>query len=149
MDKCSRCGKEVSRSTTAFFSDPVTGKVTSVTYCAFCAPGRYRDVAKNPFENFTLQNVLDENHKPITVNSLSELRRVEKENNVALAMMSMDDISQPPQHAPWAGDIFHGRGHEWNKNPEAYSAGALTEAAKQTGYAARAEDTLVDHPNPL
>ena len=102
--------------------------------------------ASNPFQNFVLQHVHDHNHKPITVNSLAELRKVEKEHNVALAIASDDGgrADKPPQHEPWAGDISHGKKRVWNRDPAAY----VKPSGVSVGNAADPKrDTLVDRPN--
>ena len=95
--------------------------------------GSYRGPASNPYENLTLQHVRDEQGKPVTVNSLAELRKAEKEHGFVHAQSNAaNDIPvEPPQHEKWAGDIRHD--YEWKWTPPeqrndmtGVSAGATT-----------------------
>lgn len=146
MFVCAKCGTEVSFGTVTFdaHGDP------AASYCRPCRPSQVRDRAKSMFDGgFTLQNVLGDDRKPITVNSLKELRQVEKERNVALACMSDGDISQPPQHEPNAGMISRNRRPKFNRNPAAYSATEVAKASAASGIAKSADDTLANRPNPV
>jgi hypothetical protein len=59
--------------------------------------------------------------------------------------MSDDDISQPPQHAPWAGRIDHDYEKKFNRDPAAYAK----VDASVAGVAKSADDTLANRPNPI
>jgi hypothetical protein len=123
-----------------------------VEYCRVHDPANraLMVAARNTFEGFTVQNVHDENHKPIKVNSLKELREKEKQYNFYLNCATDDngDTSKAPQHEPWAGDLRHGYTKKWNRNPEAYET-AESKRGLSTGVAMSPKDTLADHPNPV
>jgi len=142
MIMCSKCSREYSRGVVIFTS---TG---SAEYCHFCNPRRFRDQAKSVFgDGFTLQHVRGDDGRPITVHSVKELREVEKRHNVALAIMSDNNVSAPPQHEPSAGDIARDYKKKFNRNPEAYKPENVTGVS--VGIAKSTADTLADAPNPL
>jgi len=80
--------------------------------------GSYRGSCSNPYENLTLQHVRDEKGKPVVVNSLKELREAEKKYNFVHAVSSDDQISEPPQHESWAGDVRHDYKWKWTPPEE-------------------------------
>jgi hypothetical protein len=142
MIVCSKCRREDARGVVVFTSSG------PVEYCHYCNPRVFRDVAKNVFGGgLTLDHVRTEDGKPITVHSTKELRAAEKRNNFALAIMSDNDITKPPQHEPWAGDITHGYKRKWELDPDKYKPENITGVS--AGVAKSAKDTLVDHPRPL
>jgi hypothetical protein len=115
-------------------------------YCNVHRPSRNITPALNPFHNFTVTHVHDENHKPIKVNSLAELRAAEKKHGFALAVATDDGgrADKPPQHESYAGDISHGKKRVWNRDPAAY----VKPSGVSVGNAADPKrDTLVDRPN--
>jgi hypothetical protein len=119
-----------------------------IEYCRVHDPANLGALtaARNLFEGFTVQHVHDENHKPIKVNSVAELRAAEKKYNFALAVMADDGgkADTPPKHCDWAGDISHGKPRVWNRDPSAYQ----NVAGVSTGLAADPKrDTLLDLPN--
>jgi len=77
--------------------------------------GYYRGDNSKPFENFTLQNVHDENGKKVKINSLAELRVAEKKYQFSLDVASMDKPhdDKPPTNEGWAGDIVAASGYQW------------------------------------
>ncbi len=146
MIVCSKCGHQDVRGVIVFTP------AGTIEYCRIHVPRSVRsnpDVAKNPFENFTLDNVRDERGQKVTVNSIAELRAAEKRHNFALAVASDDGgrADKPPQHEPWAGDITHNYKRKWQRNPEAYKPENVTGVS--AGVAQSTADTLVDHPRPL
>ena len=142
MIVCSKCGREDARGVVVFTA------AGSVEYCHFCNPRAFRDKAKSLFgDGLTLDHVRTEDGKPITVHSTKELRAAEKRNNFALAIMSDNDISKPPQHEPWAGDITHDYKKKWQRDPDKYKPENITGVS--AGVAQSAAETLVDHPQPL
>lgn len=143
---CSKCGHEDVRGRVIFTS---TG---TVEYCRIHVPRAFNtnpDTSKNPFSNFTLDNVRDEQGKKVTVNSIAELRAAEKRYNFALAVATDDGAKadKPPQHEPWAGNIAHNYKKKWNRNPDAYRPENVTGVS--AGVVKSSADTLVDHPRPL
>lgn len=142
---CCICKREVSRGKITFDEN---GK-NKAEYCLHCTPKAFRESqaepAKNMFENFRLDNVRDERGQNVVVNSLKELREAEKRHSFALACMSDDDISKPPQHEPDAGRIDRGYKRKFNRNPAAYGDTSGVEA----GVVEKRSETLADHPNPL
>ena len=143
MIRCCKCGYEGPRGVVVF-----TPSGDSREYCKVCRPSQHVNKAQNIWDGFVCQNMLDENKKPIRVNSLKELREAEKRTNSVLAIMSDNDVSQPPQHESWAGDISHKYVRKFQKDPEAYKK---PEAFKgvSAGVAAKASDTLAHRPNPV
>lgn len=145
MIVCAKCGREDARGVIVFTANG------SVEYCHHCNPAAFRNnptTAKNIWEGgFTLQHVRGDDGKPVTVHSTRELRAVEKKHNVALAIMSDNDVAKPPAHEPWAGNIAHGYKKKWNRDPDAYKPENVTGVS--AGIAKSSADTLVDHPRPL
>lgn len=127
----------------------------SAEYCKLHNPRAFRDQAKDIFSGgmtldhvrFTGEDGRPVDNKPLVVNSLKELRAAEKRHNFALAMMSDNDISKPPQHEPWSGDITHGYKRKWQRDPAKYLPANVTGVS--AGVAKSAADTLADHPRPL
>lgn len=144
MTTCDKCGEQSQMTTTVFSGGGGDGAPLSArTYCRACRPRQNPDVAKNPFENFRLDNFRSDG-KPLTVNSLRELRAAEKEHGVALAMMSDDDISKPPQHDADAGMLHRGYRKKWNRDESAYSPERVAEASKGVGVVRDRSETLAD-----
>lgn len=147
---CKVCGNKVERAVTVFGER----KGDVAVYCRLHVPRIYRestvDSAKNPFENFTLQHVRDENGNKVTVNSIKELRAAEKRYNFALAVASDDGgkADAPPQHESWAGNIAHKYEKKFNRDPEAYKSPKAAEGVS-AGMAKSADDTLANRPNPV
>ena len=140
---CSICGREEARGVVVFGSDGKTAE-----YCKFHEPRAFRDKAKDIWaDGFTLQHVRGDDGKPVTVHSTKELREVEKKHNVALAIMSDNDVSKPPVHEPWAGNIAHKYKKKFNRDPDAYRPENVTGVS--AGVVKSSADTLVDHPRPL
>ena len=123
-----------------------------VEYCRVHDPANRAALtaARNVFEGFTLDHVKDENGKKIKVNSLKELRAAEKKYQFVLDCATNDngDVSKPPQHESWAGDLTHGYKKKWARDPEAYKR---PEAHKgvSTGVVQTAAETLASRPNPM
>ena len=143
MVKCSKCGAETSFGTITF---DARGN-PNAQYCRPCRPRQHTDTAKNMWgdDGFKLDHVKDEAGKNVVIHSTKDLREKEKRYGFSLACMSEDDISKPPQHEPWAGDIAHGYEKKFNRNPAAYGKVDTSVA----GIAKSAADTLVDHPSPI
>lgn len=142
MIVCSKCGREDARGVVVFTT------AGSVEYCHFCNPRAFRDKAKSIWDGgFTLDHVRGDDGKPVTVHSTKELREVEKKHNVALAIMSDNDVSRPPQHEPDAGNIARNYKKKWNRNPDAYKPDNVSGVS--VGVAQSAADTLADAPNPI
>lgn len=141
------CNNEVTRGTIIFDKNG-----TSTVYCRLHIPRAHLigsvDKCKNIWEGFVCQHMLDENHKPITVNSLKELREAEKRTNSVLAIMADDDISKPPAHEPDAGNIARKYRKKFNRDPAAYTSPSAS-AGVSAGPVSSAKETLVDHPNPV
>ena len=77
--------------------------------------GAYRGACANPYENLVLDHVRDAKGRPVRINSLKELRAAEKAFNFVHALSNDDDISAPPQHESWAGDVR--RDYQWKWTP--------------------------------
>ena len=143
MMTCSKCGREDARGVVIFDT-----RGNPIEYCLYHRPSAYIERAKDLFgDGFTLQHVRGDDGKPITVHSTKELRQVEKERGVALAIMSDDDISKPPQHDPDAGNIARNYKRKWQRDPAAYRPENVTGVS--VGVAQSTADTLADAPNPL
>lgn len=142
MITCSKCGGEFARGVIVFTA------AGSAEYCNLHNPRVFRDKAKSIWDGgFTLDHVRGDDGKPVIVHSTKELREVEKKHNVALAIMSDNDVSKPPEHESWAGNITHGYKKKWNRNPDAYRPENVTGVS--AGVVKSSADTLVDHPRPL
>jgi len=142
MIHCVQCGYEGPRGVVVFNN---CGEPRE--YCQVCRPSNNVTPAKNPYQNFTLQHVRGRDGKPITINSQAELRRVEKEHNVALAVASDDGgrADKPPRHEPGAGDITRDYKRKFNRDPAAYK----NPGGVSAGVAASANKTLASAPNPI
>lgn len=146
---CCVCKREDTRGKTIFDSD---GK-SKAEYCLHCVPKVFRSGAQNaardPFaDGFTVQNVKDRlTGRPIEVHSLKELRQAERDNNFVLAAMSDDDISKPPQHEKWAGDIAAGYKKKFCRDESQYAPDKVAKARKQAGAVKGVGETLADRPN--
>jgi hypothetical protein len=143
MIKCCKCGHEGPRGVVVF-----TPSGDSREYCKVCRPSQHVNKAQNIWDNFTCQHMRDEKGKPIKVNSLKELREAEKRTNSVLAIMSDNDVSQPPQHEPDAGNIARKYKKKFNRDPAAYTAPKAKEGVS-AGIARSAGDTLAYRPNPV
>src|ERR1700690_4133163 len=110
-----------------------------VEYCRVHDPANLRalQAARNVFEGFTVQHVHDENHKPIKVNSIKELREAEKRYGFVLNCATNDggDVSEAPQHEKDAGNIARNYKKKWNRDPAAYT-NDLARKGVSTGIAA-------------
>jgi hypothetical protein len=143
---CKVCRLRTSRPRIVFDS-----KGNSEVYCGLHLPRAHRsggnDSAKNPFQNFTLDHVRDENGQKITVNSLAELRAAEKKHGFALAVATDDGgtAANPPQHDPGAGDITRNYKKKFNLDPAAY---ADPRNKSDGGVINSAGDSLAAMPNP-
>jgi len=132
---CPRCGSQSSE------------RLPSVCSFGIRVPrfGSYRGDCSNPFENFTLHHVRDENGKKVKVNSLAELRAAEKKYNFSLAAVSEDgsNIDDAPQHEKWAGDIAHGYSWGWARDPGDRERAMASDVVKvDVGIAASKQETL-------
>ena len=150
-DICDKCGHETTRSITLFDFDEDRRLRGKAVFCRVCRPVQNVNVAKNPFENFTLDHVKDERGQKVTVNSLKELRAAEKRYNFALAVASDDGgtAAAPPQHEPWAGQLGATYNKKFNRDPAAYSQSEVDRAATEMGVGVTLDpgSTLADAKN--
>jgi hypothetical protein len=144
MSVCCRCGIDSARTITLFRPDG------DHIFCRVCKP-MVTPKAVNPFANFTLQHIHGHDGKPITINSLRELRAAEKEHSFALAIASDNDdlAANPPQHQAWAGNIAADYTRKFNRDPAAYSQSEIDKCKSGVGTVQDKSHTLADHPNPL
>lgn len=109
----------------------------------------YRGPCSNPYEGLTLQHVRDKENKPITVNSLKELRVAEKEHQFVHAFSAADrqeSIDTPPQHESWAGDLAQAAKYQWKwaRDPKDRARVMASDVVTvDVGNVASAKDTLI------